>query len=50
MKQSLLWRDDRLGRVDDEGFTGDLKEKTGAQSLAAGRSRRHSYRMEFHAC
>ena len=39
-----------LGRVDDEGFTGELKEKTGVQSLAAGSSRRHSYRMEFHAC
>ncbi len=39
-----------LGRVDDDGFTGELKDKAGEQRLAAGESRTYSYRMEFHPC
>lgn len=38
-----------VGRADDDGFTGELPEKTGVQKLEAGESRRIHYSMEFHA-
>ncbi len=38
-----------VGRADDDGFAGELPEKTGVQYLAAGESRRVTYSMEFHA-
>lgn len=36
-----------FGRVDDEGFTGELKEKPGEQELEAGGTREISYSMTF---
>ncbi len=38
-----------LGRVDDDGFRGELREKPGEQSLPAGGRKHYSYRIEFHA-
>lgn len=38
-----------FGRTDDAGFTGELSEKPGIQTLAPGEKRRISYTMDFHA-
>lgn len=38
-----------VGRADDDGFAGELPQKTGVQRLAAGESRMITYSMEFHA-
>ncbi len=37
-----------VGRTDDEGFTGTLKEKTGEQKLNVGETFSIAYSMEFH--
>lgn len=37
-----------VGRTDDDGFNGTLEEKTGEQTLEAGRSARVSHSVEFH--
>lgn len=38
-----------VGRADDDGFAGELPEKTGVQCLAAGERRIIAYSVEFHA-
>ena len=38
-----------MGRTDDHGFTGTLKEKTGVQILKPGESRVICHTIEFHA-
>ena len=37
-----------MGRTDDDGFTGDLAEKTGVESLKARENRMYTYGIEFH--
>ncbi len=37
-----------LGRTDDDGFEGDLSNKTGEQTLAGGQTCEISYSLEFH--
>ena len=37
-----------VGRTDNKGFSGTLKEKTGEQTLNAGEVANFSYSMEFH--
>ena len=36
------------GRTDDDGFTGDLAEKIGVESLKARENRMYTYGIEFH--
>lgn len=38
-----------IGRTDDLGFTGELSEKPGEQTLSAKSEAIHSYTIEFHA-
>ena len=37
-----------VGRTDDDGFSGELAEKTGEVSLEAKENRMYTYRIEFH--
>ena len=37
-----------MGRTDDDGFTGDLAEKIGVESLKARENRMYTYGIEFH--
>lgn len=38
-----------VGRTDDDGFAGELRNKTGEQVLPAGAQKNYIYSMEFHA-
>lgn len=37
-----------MGRTDDDGFDGELSEKTGVESLKARENRMYTYGIEFH--